>query len=173
MYSLLLVSVWNQYFRNEPTDPVQSVDSVLQKRANGPSPREKNCAENATGVQRSLAEEFRQPETFVYFSFASTEPTGGDGICDRDRHFSNRCDIYKVAKVVYRNRSDNRIAGLIHGRPYYYHSSAANAQLPSPSRTHTYSQIDRQIHRQTDRQTDRQAGRQAGRQADSLLGIEN
>ena len=26
---------------------------------------------------------------------------------DCARHFSNRCDIYKVAKVVHRNRSDN------------------------------------------------------------------
>ena len=29
-------------------------------------------------------------------------------VSDRARHFSNRCDVYEVAKVVHGNRSDNQ-----------------------------------------------------------------
>ena len=58
---------------------------------------------------------------------------------DRVRHFSNRCDISRVAKVVHGNRSDYHCSTILCTTTTYCCVSYHPAPFPAPDNTHTHT----------------------------------
>ena len=78
-------------------------------------------------------------------------------VSDRARHFSNRCDIYKVAKVVHRNRLNNH-CNRSDTWPSILLTTRAlltNTKLPSPPKTHTRARARAHTHTHTHTHTHR------------------
>ena len=66
--------------------------------------------------------------------FETQKGSGSEITSDRSRYFSNRSDIYKVAKVVHGNQSDNCCnRSAMHGCPYYYQNYATKHPVPFPA----------------------------------------
>ena len=108
--------------------------------------RYRNTAQTGTGTQHRQVQE--QVGTGTQHRQVQERSTGRYRhmkTSDRARHFSNQCDIYKVASVVHRNNQTTTVIGQVHSCLYHYQSSTSkpSAAFPVyniPSHPHTPTQ---------------------------------